>query len=203
MTAEAEPPPVHLFLSPSGEPFRRSPATPNPFDVWFDRADANHDGKIDRAEFRADAAAFFKRLDTNSDGVIDGFEVNAYEHDVAPELVSEVENRAFGGAQRVYRGAADGSGHSRHGGWQQDGAGSEPEPPPERGHAALLNEPEPVSGARSGPGRQGHRRRVAGCHRPPLRHPRRGPDRRPDPRRPDCQTAQAGQASEGRRAGRA
>jgi hypothetical protein len=75
-----------VFVSPSGEPFHPSPAAPDPFEAWFSRVDTNHDGRIDRAEFRADAAQFFKRLDINGDGVIDGFEVAAYEKSVAADL---------------------------------------------------------------------------------------------------------------------
>jgi Ca2+-binding EF-hand superfamily protein len=77
---------ARVFISPSGEPFRPSATAPDPFEAWFARVDANHDGRVDRAEFEADAAQFFKRLDTNGDGVIDGFEVAAYEKSVAPEL---------------------------------------------------------------------------------------------------------------------
>src|SRR5271170_8216864 len=77
-------PPPRIFLSPSGEPFRLSPATPDPLKAWFDQVDANHDGAIDRFEFRADAARFFKVLDENGDGVIDGFEASDYEHKIVP-----------------------------------------------------------------------------------------------------------------------
>jgi hypothetical protein len=75
-----------VFVSPSGEPFHPTPAAPDAFGAWFSRVDANHDGRIDRDEFRADAAQFFKRLDTNGDGVIDGFEIAAYEKSVAADL---------------------------------------------------------------------------------------------------------------------
>jgi len=101
-----------VFISPSGEPFRPTPGGPAPFDVWFSRVDARHEGRIDRAEFRADAIAFFRRLDANGDGVIDGFEISAYEMTIAPELNEQTDG---GGAGRAYY--------------------------------ALLNEPEPVSGA--------------------------------------------------------
>ncbi len=86
---------ARVFVSPSGEPFRPSAAAPDPFEAWFAVADANHDGRIDRAEFRADAVQFFQRLDTNHDGVIDGFEVAAYEKAVAPELA--IDGQGFSG----------------------------------------------------------------------------------------------------------
>lgn len=88
------PAPARVFISPSGEPFRPSPGAKDPFDAWFDRVDANHDGRIDRAEFRADAEAFFRKLDANGDGVIDGFEVAAYEKTIAPELAAPAEEHA-------------------------------------------------------------------------------------------------------------
>jgi hypothetical protein len=86
---------VRVFVSPSGEPFRPSAAAPNPFEAWFARVDANHDCRIDRDEFRVDAVQFFKRLDTNHDGAIDGFEVNAYETAIAPELA--MDGQGFAG----------------------------------------------------------------------------------------------------------
>src|ERR1700739_4625367 len=63
-----------LFISPAGEPFRAGPGEPYPVVQWFARVDRNHDDRIDRAEFRADAEAFFKVLDKNHDGIIDAFE---------------------------------------------------------------------------------------------------------------------------------
>jgi hypothetical protein len=87
-----------VFISPSGEPFRPSPASPNGFEAWFARVDTNHDGKIDRTEFRADAAAFFKRIDTNGDGVVDGFEIAAYERTIAPEVTAQNEVAEAGGS---------------------------------------------------------------------------------------------------------
>ena len=76
-----------LFISPSGQPFRSQPGEPYPVARWFAQADKNGDGRIDRAEFRADAAAFFKVLDQNQDGVIDGFELSYYEHTLVPEIL--------------------------------------------------------------------------------------------------------------------
>ena len=83
--------PAQVFISPSGEPFRPTAAAPEPFEAWFARVDANHDRRIDRAEFEADARAFFKVLDADGDGVIDGFEVTAYESRIAPELAARAE----------------------------------------------------------------------------------------------------------------
>ncbi len=76
-----------LFVSPSGQPFRAAAGQPYPVVRWFAQADKNGDGRIDRAEFRADAEAFFRILDHNHDGVIDPFELQAYENDVAPEIL--------------------------------------------------------------------------------------------------------------------
>jgi hypothetical protein len=132
-------PQPRLFLSPSGEPFRPTAAAPDPFEAWFGQADANHDGAIDKAEFRADAARFFKQLDTNGDGVIDGFEASAYENKVVPELEAEAEGRFP--PQPPAENDADhpGGGDRGHGGGRHG--------PPRRAIARLLDEPEPVTGA--------------------------------------------------------
>jgi hypothetical protein len=76
-----------LFISPSGQPFRAPPDAPYPVAQWFAQVDKRGDGKVDRAEFRADAEAFFHVLDKNGDGVIDPFELQAYEQDVVPEIL--------------------------------------------------------------------------------------------------------------------
>lgn len=116
LAALAQPGPPRVFVSPSGEPFHDGASAEGGFEVWFARVDANHDGRIDREEFRADAMLYFKVLDTNGDGVIDGFEIAAYEKSVAPELDIGGQGFARDGAARA-------------------------------GVAALLSEPEPVSGA--------------------------------------------------------
>src|SRR5215472_1566415 len=91
-SAVAAPAPTpKLFLSPAGEPFRPTPAAPDPMKAWFDQADTKHQGYLDREEFRADAVRFFRRLDANGDGVVDGFEVADYEHKLVPELAAEAE----------------------------------------------------------------------------------------------------------------
>jgi len=127
-----------LFISPAGEPFRAAAEAPYPVAAWFAGADANHDGALSRDEFVADAGRFFIVLDTDKDGVIDGFEVSAYERNIAPEILLGVSMPPGGG-----RGGPPGGG---------DG------PPRKRGGLvggalqgatpyALLAEPQPVMGA--------------------------------------------------------
>ena len=142
--------PPRIFLSPSGEPFRLSPTVSDPLMAWFDRVDANHDGVIDRFEFRADAAAFFKQLDENGDGVIDGFETADYESKIAPELTEQAEGRLPGQFPRDRdRDAPSGDRPSRPG-----QPGTEPHRESRGGQARggpgiaqLIDEPEPVTGA--------------------------------------------------------
>lgn len=151
--AMAGPPPVippdapmpgpSLFISPCGQPFRAGPGEPYPLAVWFRQADRNGDGRIDREEFRADAAAFFKRLDKNGDGVLDGFEVADYENTVAPEILGAYR---AGGGDRAGQGRRA---HGGHGGPQGVSAGGEEV----MGGATpyeLLSEPEPVAAADAG-----------------------------------------------------
>ncbi len=82
----------NVFISPAGEPFRAAFSAPYPVAAWFMQADADHDGKITRDEFRADALSFFGKLDINHDGVIDGAELAQYEQDVAPEILPKLES---------------------------------------------------------------------------------------------------------------
>lgn len=153
-------PPPRLFLSPSGEPFRLGPDTPDPLQAWFDGADTGHLGYLDRAEFRADATRFFRKLDENADGVVDGFEVQDYETKIVPELADWSEGIAEG-----VPGGSGNHGGDRHGGHRgqgghrgggggaadagQGGGGEHPGGRQPRGLrlAQLINEPEPVSGA--------------------------------------------------------
>jgi hypothetical protein len=92
LLAEAEDPfggqiPPNVFYSPCGRPYRAKPGAPYPIADWFNEADANHDGKLDKAEFLADAMAFFGTLDRNGDGVISPQEVAFYEQRIAPEVL--------------------------------------------------------------------------------------------------------------------
>ena len=77
----------NTFISPCGEPFRAKRGAPYPVVDWFHQVDKDNDGKIQRAEFNADAEAFFKVLDRNRDGVLSPYEVNYYELKIAPEVV--------------------------------------------------------------------------------------------------------------------
>jgi hypothetical protein len=79
---------TQMFVSPMGEPFRGTDAQPYPSAAWFAQADANHDGMISRAEFRADAQRFFKLLDVNGDGKLNDLEMQRYEFQVAPEIIA-------------------------------------------------------------------------------------------------------------------
>lgn len=123
-----------LFISPCGQPFRSAPGEAYPVAQWFAQADKNGDGRIDRAEFRADAEAFFKLLDRNHNGVIDGFELSYYEHTLVPEILG------------AYRGgaAADSLGEDEHGSGRR-----QPDVLGLQGAVAfeLFSKPEPVASA--------------------------------------------------------
>jgi hypothetical protein len=134
--APPDAPAPRLFLSPSGEPFRSPAGGPDPFEAWFDQADTDHDGSLDRAEFLADAERFFAKLDANHDGVLDGFEINDYEAKIAPELIAGAEGPLDEAAEAGHkgRGGGDRRGHGRR---EEAGGGIE----------RLLAEAEPVTGA--------------------------------------------------------
>lgn len=108
--------PHYLFISPMGEPLRVA----QPEKAWFAGADTNHDGRIDRAEFRADAMRFFKVLDRNGDGEIDPDEIDIYETQIAPEI--RVRD-AGGGARAAAPSGGRGGGRGGHGGGRGGGMG--------------------------------------------------------------------------------
>jgi hypothetical protein len=128
-------PTEHLFIAPSGEPFRAPPEAPYPVGVWFARADADHDGRLTLAEFTADALTFFDVMDVNHDGVVDGFEGQAYERTLVPELGAQRADLGLRPAPR--RGGLFGGGRVRQ--VNAEGAAL----------YGLLNEPQPVAGADS------------------------------------------------------
>jgi Ca2+-binding EF-hand superfamily protein len=126
-----------LFLSPAGKPFHAEAGKPYPVTAWFAEADADHDGKLTRDEFRADFARFFSELDQNHDGVIDGVELQRYEQKVAPEVLPRLAQvqggspgeRGAAGERRLAEPAR------RRGGPDYDGAPA----------YSLLNVSEPVA----------------------------------------------------------
>jgi hypothetical protein len=79
-----------LFISPAGKPFRADPGQPYPVRHWFAEADADHDGKLTKEEFRADFRAFFQVLDADHNGTLDGEEITHYEEEVAPEILPQL-----------------------------------------------------------------------------------------------------------------
>jgi len=91
------------FISPMGEPFRTAPGDKAPEQVWFERADASHDGRITLAEFMADAGRFFRTLDANRDGRIGPEEIQHYEDDIAPETQDGFRGRDGSRRHRVAR----------------------------------------------------------------------------------------------------
>jgi hypothetical protein len=139
---------LNVFISPAGKPYRAGLDEPYPSAAWFAAADLDHDGRLSPEEFRKDAEAFFHELDTNHDGVIDGFEVQAYEQKVAPEILPHIEGLAAGegldlslGHGRDRRDGPDiGGTRGRAGG---NVAGDQR--PEGAGLYGLLNEPEPVA----------------------------------------------------------
>ena len=77
--------PGRLFISPIGEPFVGRTAGEDGLVVWFQQADANHDGMLTAAEMSADADRFFQMLDRTHDGEIDPDDIELYER-LVPEL---------------------------------------------------------------------------------------------------------------------
>lgn len=145
----------HLFISPSGEPFRG----PDGLAAWFAQADADHDGALTLAEFQADAERAFRLYDSDGDGTLDGLEIQAYERERAPEISEFV----FGGDEpggRGGRGGRRGPGPRREGGGDGEPSETRPDKPaadaiaPFHGAGtsgaarfSLLNEPEPLLAA--------------------------------------------------------
>jgi len=148
----AHPPGAGLFISPSGQPFRSKPGEPYPSAAWFANADTNHDGRLSREEFVADADAFFKVLDTDRDGIIDGFEISDYERKIAPEILPRIAGLRFGEGmdQRLLndrggRGGRGGGPGGGGGGARRAVAGDRA--PQGAALYSMLSDPQPVSAA--------------------------------------------------------
>jgi len=89
--AKREPPPggyTQLFMSPCGEPWRAGRTDPYPSALWFAATDADHDGAIDKAEFRADHMGFFDALDQDHNGLLEGAEISFYEQRIVPDVLA-------------------------------------------------------------------------------------------------------------------
>ena len=149
-----------LFVSPCGKPYRAGPGEPYPVGLWFAEIDTDHDGFLERAEFRAEAANFFKMLDVNHDGVIDSHEVDLYEHLMVPEVLGGRPERMaaldgvilaqFGGGGMGGGGGGGGRGGGRHGGHKSASPAGQSSGEGELTGAApydFLSEPEPVTAA--------------------------------------------------------
>jgi hypothetical protein len=148
----------NVFISPAGKPYRARPDDPYPVAQWFADADADHDGKLTRNEMRADADAFFRIVDANHDGVIDGFEVQAYEQTIAPEILPHIETLRAGEGfdpnldladQRNTERPGEGQGQGRGRGGFQLRQPRAPKGETTQGAAvySLINQPEPVAAA--------------------------------------------------------
>jgi hypothetical protein len=137
--AEDAPTP-NVFLSPAGEPFRAAEDAPYPVATWFGGADADRNGRVNFAEFEADALRFFAALDADKDGRLGNLEVVAYETEVAPEILAPAP------AGRRARPA-----DRRSVGSMISPRGTKKLPPhltrKGAGRYGLLNEPQPVAAA--------------------------------------------------------
>ncbi len=68
-----------LMFSPNGEPLnggsQGQPSCELAMNYWLDRADANHDGRLSREEFLADARAQFAKMDLDGQGTLTSEEI--------------------------------------------------------------------------------------------------------------------------------
>lgn len=135
-----------MFISPMGEPYRPSGRDDDGLADWFQRADANHDGRLTLEEMQKDADRFFATLDVNHDGEIDPEEITRYEEVVAPEIQSgHLSVAAFGGDGDAAN-PAQGRGHRGRSG-PSFGNSRDNDPHQGAGRYGLLDLPEPVISA--------------------------------------------------------
>jgi hypothetical protein len=130
---EAEGPPVpraQLFISPAGQPFRAAPGRPYPAGEWFAQADVDHDGRLTRDEFRADAEAWFKVVDADNNGQLGMIEATRWEEELVPEVARDPMGSGIGRRGPPKRNQLD---------TRRQGAAA----------YSLVNEPHPVRGADS------------------------------------------------------
>lgn len=123
------PPPGALFVSPMGQPFRAAPESHRaPILLWLAQADADHDERISRDEFVADAMTFFMgTLDANRDGGATSVESTELWRTQAPEMLSRRTEPARVAAPQEQRGRPRGA---RGGGTIGVDRGERRAPPP-------------------------------------------------------------------------
>jgi hypothetical protein len=127
--APGRPPPrAQLFISPSGQPFRAAPGRPYPSADWFAQADADHDGRLTRDEFRADADAWFKVVDKDGDGQLGMLDAQRWEEELVPEMSRDPMGSGIGRRGPPKRNELD---------TRRQGAAA----------YSLINEPHPIRGA--------------------------------------------------------
>ncbi|HYD13913.1 MAG TPA: EF-hand domain-containing protein [Allosphingosinicella sp.] len=110
-----------LFVSPAGEPFRRSDSAPQPMRAWFEQADSDHDGALGWAEFEADFVRWFGLLDADHDGEVAPAEVERYEQQILPEMQSRTGGGSFRPGMRMGGRRNDGVGGGGRRGMQNRG----------------------------------------------------------------------------------
>jgi Ca2+-binding EF-hand superfamily protein len=91
------PPPFRTFYSPNGEVLNGGPlgkpSCSDAMTAWFNRTDSNHDGRLTREEFFADARRLFAIMDLDHDGVITPAELDRYRDPFSPPPEQRSTNR--------------------------------------------------------------------------------------------------------------
>ena len=107
---------ARMVFSPNGEPLTGGPlghpGCGEAMDRWFGRVDANHDGRIDRDEFLADARAQFARMDLDHDGNITTDELATFRapfRDDTPTAADGDGSAEGGGGRRRHDGGGGGA----------------------------------------------------------------------------------------------